>query len=151
MSFLIPSDTLSAFEDNLPFVSLPAPPQNYKIKSKDSGGLARVASLLRNDFGSNEDVLLSEFHVVNSVPSVYKTEHTTSTILRALHALESKCRQQGKTSSQMDEIRGAVSSKFFEDSSFRIVAEDSSPSEFKEITVDIDQVRFYLRTIHNPM
>jgi hypothetical protein len=112
------------------------------IFSDDSGGRNAVIPLICGGFtGTDLPVVLSEMHIVTTVPDVFKIKHSPTTIKNAIDEFQLECMDKYFLSEkEFERILGAVSSKFFEDISFQIVEDPPSEHIFKSLKLDVDQV-----------
>jgi hypothetical protein len=116
----------------------------YGIRVANGGGKVAVIPLVREKYGENKNpVMLSEMHVVRDVEGAFRTEHTISTLITALEALDCKLESRNVPYKEANEIRGAVSATLLNDISWRMVDENNSElMKFKSVGIDIDQVKF---------
>lgn len=115
---------------------------SYGIRSKDLGGRTKILPILSHlPVTHNPPISQSEMHVVTSLPEAFRTEHSFSTLASAINSLKSECPPD-----EMIKIVGAVSSKFFEDISWRLVPEIDVPQRIKSLKIDIDQVKLLFIT-----
>jgi hypothetical protein len=116
----------------------------YGIRSVDSGGLVKLFPIISDQDESSEPIPLtkSEMHVVTENPNVFHIKHSFRTINAAIENFRTKCEESGETPERIDELLGAIASRFLEDISWQLVADSTVNADhlFKNIQVDIDQV-----------